>query len=348
MITIRTASLAGFALFAAAAFAQTDQAPIRVVVDGDPIIFPNQQPTESNDRVLVPLRGVFEKLGATVDWDPSTQTITAQKRNSRVKLAIGQLDASVDGRPVHMDVPATLFGATTMVPLRFVSEALGAHVRWNAPAHEVDITRNADYDIPHPRNDRPVVIRPVDRRPRISILPADSVIPFTLNTRLSSRNAHAGDQFTAVLTTDASRYYFGLPAGTLAFGSVAYAHPRDRVNPGVIELRFDHLVLPNGRNLPVFGQLIGLDNLSVRRLPNGTFVAVSTERHDRVVWSGSGPGPGLVIGFHVGHKVADIELGGLLSGAMRMQPQRPQLHDVELVPGNKLGIRLYQDLAIPR
>jgi hypothetical protein len=357
MITKRIASLAAFALITAASFAQTGQ-PVTVVVDGSPIVFPDQQPMESNDRVLVPLRGVFEKLGASVDWNPADQTISAHKGRRHVKLAIGQLDASVDDQPVHMDVPATLVGGTTMVPLRFVSEALGAHVRWNAQAHEVDIQRSTDYDMPQPRNDHhpvppPVVVRtppppPVDRRPHVEIMTADSVIPFTLNTRLSSRNARPGDQFTATIFTGSNANYYGLPGGSIAYGTVAFSHPMDRGNPGEIELRFDHLVMPNGRTLPLVGKLIGLDSGSVVRLPNGRIMSRDRVRHDRVVWTGSGPGVGVVLGFHVGHAIADVEIGQLVQGNIRMQGRRPAFHDVELVPGTQLGIRLYQDLVIPR
>lgn len=352
----RNVILAGLALLAAAAQGLPAQQQIRVVVDGDPVVFPYQQPMESNDRVLVPLRGVFEKLGAAVQWDPATQTITARTRRSKVQLTIGQLDASVDDRPVHMDIPATLNGGTTMVPLRFVSEALGAHVIWNPAQHEVDIARTTDYDMPkHGDHDRDRDRRPPMRtppppppgRPATFIMAANSVIPFTLNTRLSSRNARPGDQFTASVATGGNANYYFIPGGTIAYGSVTFAHPRDRNNPGAIELQFDHLVLPNGRNLHVNGELIGLDDGSVRRAPNGMFIARATERHDRVLYTGKGAGLGVVIGIHAGHAVADVNLGNLLQGALQSRPER-EVHDVELQPGTQIGLRLYNDLVIAR
>lgn len=349
-----------------AAFAQNGP-PISVVVDGTPIVFTGQQPAEVDGHVLVPLRGVFEMLGASVEWDPATQSITARKGRTRVKLAIGQLDASVDERPVHMDIAATLVSGTTMVPLRFVSEALGAFVKWNAPQHEVDIQKPVDYDLPKHRDDDhrdrdrqtpppAVVIRPVppmpvrheERRPSFGIIAADTVIPLILNTRLNSANAQRGDQFTATLLTGNMNHYYDLPAGTMAYGSVSFVRRRDGDHPGIIELAFDHLVLPNGRSLPLVGRLVGLDDVSVRRMQGGGIVARGGERHDHVVYSGTGEGIGIVVGFKDDHTSARVDLGNLLEGALRIRTRNVvRVHDVELRPGTQFGVRLYQNLTVP-
>lgn len=350
MKPFRSISLAGIALFSVVASAQQGP-PITVVVDGNPVQFPDQQPQESNDRVLVPLRGVFEVLGAKVNWNPADQTITARKGDSRVRLAIGQLDASVDGRPVHMDVPATLVGGTTMVPLRFVSEALGAFVTWNAAAHEVDIRRSTDYHIPHEAPVRPPIIRrpppQAVRRMDFAVIPAESVIPFALDTRLSSINARVGDQFTATLATAGEQHYFGLPAGTTAYGSVTYVRRRDSRYPGAIELGFDHLVMPNGRHIPVSGKLIGLDSGSVTHLRNGMIVARENERNEHAMFTGYGAGPGLVIGFSNNGAAAEIALSRRLQARLGMRPHVDQMRDVELGPGTQLGLVLYQNLNVP-
>ena len=117
------------------------QAPpaIRVLVNGDPVAF-DVPPTEVGGRLLVPLRGVFERLGATVEWEPATQRITARSADRTIELVVGQRDAAVNGRPVVLDVPPMLVGGRTMVPLRFVSEALGAYVQWQAETRTVLIT----------------------------------------------------------------------------------------------------------------------------------------------------------------------------------------------------------------
>jgi hypothetical protein len=109
-----TGMVASIVAAATGAFGQN----ITVVVNGQPVEFANQPPIMLNDRVLVPLRGVFEDLGARVEWDPETQTVTAFHGDTRIKLTIGQNTAAVDGDPVQLDVPAQVIQGSTMVPLR--------------------------------------------------------------------------------------------------------------------------------------------------------------------------------------------------------------------------------------
>jgi hypothetical protein len=115
------------------------QGAVRVFVDGDQVTF-DQPPVTIGGRVLVPLRGIFEKMGATVVWVPATRTVRAQRGTTSVELQIGSRNASVDGRTVMLDVPAQIVGGRTLVPLRFVSEALGAQVDYNAATRTVTIT----------------------------------------------------------------------------------------------------------------------------------------------------------------------------------------------------------------
>jgi len=113
---------------------------ISVTVNGEPVRFATVGPQEIQGRVLVPLRGVLEKLGAFVDWVPSTHTVMASRGNMDLQLQIGSRVAQVNGRQVTLDVPAMTLGGSTMVPLRFVGETLGADVRWDGPARTVLIT----------------------------------------------------------------------------------------------------------------------------------------------------------------------------------------------------------------
>jgi len=121
--------------------AQTPAPYVHVFVDGQPVGF-DVPPQIDNGRVLVPLRGVFERLGATVAWDDRTQTVLAQRGSTSVALVIGHTQAMIDGQPAAMDVPAMLVAGRTMVPLRFVSQALGATVNWNAATSTVTIASN--------------------------------------------------------------------------------------------------------------------------------------------------------------------------------------------------------------
>jgi hypothetical protein len=118
--------------------AQISAPNVHVFVDGQPVAF-DVPPQIDNGRVLVPLRGVFERLGASVVWNDATQTVLAQRGATSVQLVIGNTQAMVDGRPVIMDVPAMVVAGRTMVPLRFVSQALGSTVDWNAQSSTVTI-----------------------------------------------------------------------------------------------------------------------------------------------------------------------------------------------------------------
>ncbi|HEY3247386.1 MAG TPA: copper amine oxidase N-terminal domain-containing protein [bacterium] len=127
---------------------------IRVLVDGSPISF-DQPPAAIGGRVLVPLRGVFERLGAYVQWDPRTNTVSATKPGTTVQLQIGSRQAYVNGRLVTLDVPPMVVQGRTLVPLRFVSEAMGARVDWDPSARTVFITSGTVAQPPQPPTPAP-------------------------------------------------------------------------------------------------------------------------------------------------------------------------------------------------
>ena len=93
-----------------------------------------------NGATLVPLRGIFEGLGANVQWNASTKTIDASKGSTKVWLKIGSKTTKVNGNNVTIAVPAQIVNGSTLVPLRFISEALGAQVDWVATTKTVKIT----------------------------------------------------------------------------------------------------------------------------------------------------------------------------------------------------------------
>ena len=147
---IAGAAIALALVLAAGAAPLSAQVPapyVHVYVDGGPVGF-DVPPQIDNGRVLVPLRGVFERLGAVVGWDDRTRTVLAQRGATSVSLVIGNTTAMINGQPAAMDVPAMLVGGRTMVPLRFVSQALGATVNWNAATSTVNITSGGRAAVP--------------------------------------------------------------------------------------------------------------------------------------------------------------------------------------------------------
>lgn len=141
-------------LVAATAVTAVGQAPVRVFVDGQQVVF-DQPPIVIGSRVLVPLRGIFEKMGATVVWVAETRTVRAQRGATSVELQIGSTVAHVNGAAVTLDVPAQIVGGRTLVPLRFISESLGAQVNYDAATRTVAITSAAAGPPPPPPPGQP-------------------------------------------------------------------------------------------------------------------------------------------------------------------------------------------------
>lgn len=105
------------------------QPPIRVIIDGEEKYF-DPAPTIVNSSTLVPMRAFFQSLGASVNWNGATRTITSTKGDITVKLTIDSPTAYINGLPVKLAAPAQLINSSTFVPLRFVGEALGASVHY--------------------------------------------------------------------------------------------------------------------------------------------------------------------------------------------------------------------------
>jgi hypothetical protein len=124
---------------------------VGVRLDGRMISF-DAEPFIENDRVLIPLRGVMEGLGADVEWDGETSTVSVFTEDINIELVIGEAAAkvvrTVDGTPVEetleLDVAAKLVDDRTFIPARFVSETLSAHVEWDNDLRMVIIVTEAE------------------------------------------------------------------------------------------------------------------------------------------------------------------------------------------------------------
>ncbi len=121
--------------------------PATTVSAGNPVVYLNGQklsfevePAIENGRTLVPLRAIFEAMGASVEWNNSTRTVTAVKGDTTVVLPIGSTQPTVNGREWPLDVPAKIYQDRTLAPLRFVGEAFGGTVAWEASTRTINIT----------------------------------------------------------------------------------------------------------------------------------------------------------------------------------------------------------------
>ncbi len=85
-----------------------------------------------DSRTLVPVRGVFEQLGYNVSYDADTKTATLERGTSVVKMTAGDTYFTVGDKQITPEVPQQIIDSRFMLPLRAVSEAIGADVSWNA------------------------------------------------------------------------------------------------------------------------------------------------------------------------------------------------------------------------
>ncbi|PQQ67081.1 hypothetical protein B9R14_10240 [Acetivibrio saccincola] len=132
-----TVSVIMLMAFTTTSFAQL---PLRVVVNGNRVNFPDAEPfIDDNGRTQVPVRFVSEALGAEVGWEGSTKTVTISQGDKEIKIVIGKKDYTINGEKNLMDTEALLKEDRTFVPVRFVSEGLGAKVDWDPAVRTVYI-----------------------------------------------------------------------------------------------------------------------------------------------------------------------------------------------------------------
>ncbi|HET8999380.1 MAG TPA: stalk domain-containing protein [bacterium] len=165
---------------------------VKVFIDGQ-LVSLDVPPAIAAGRVLVPLRGVFNRLGAVVTWDPATQMVLAARGDTSISLRIGDTQASINGQPTLMDVPALLVDGRTMVPLRFISQALGAQVSWDATSTTVQIASAPASGptapvLPPSQTYPPTVAQP----PTPTVPPPQTYPPTTAQPPVPSSNAVTG------------------------------------------------------------------------------------------------------------------------------------------------------------
>ena len=110
-----------------------------MLLDGKALTF-DVPPQLINNRTMVPLRAIFEAMGAKVDWDGDTETVTGTKDSTVVILKIGDTSPTINGTVVTIDQPGVIVNDRTLAPLRFVAEAFGGIVDWDDNTQTASIT----------------------------------------------------------------------------------------------------------------------------------------------------------------------------------------------------------------
>ena len=111
-----------------------------VVYNAERIVF-DSRPVVEKERISIPLRGLFEKMGASVDWNGEDKSVTVSMDGKEVYLRVDYHEATVDGETKYMDIPPRLSEGRVMVPIRFLTEELGLSVAWDNETKTVSVTR---------------------------------------------------------------------------------------------------------------------------------------------------------------------------------------------------------------
>ena len=111
---------------------------ISVYVNGTELTL-DVPPMLENDRTLVPMRAIFEALGAEVSWDEESRTIVAVRGDTTVFMQVDDWYMSVNDEWIALDAPPRIVNDRTLIPLRAVAEALGAQVGWDEEMQTVTV-----------------------------------------------------------------------------------------------------------------------------------------------------------------------------------------------------------------
>lgn len=310
-----------------------------VIVNGSPISF-SVEPMQVANRTMVPMRAIFEALGAEVHWNEATQTVTAIRDTTNVQLTIGEPQALVNGRVVALEVPAMVRRGSTMVPLRFVSEALGAAVEWVGATQTVLISTDGteSFAALPPGGQTGTATRTV-------FIPEGTVIPVSLDTPLSSSTAKLGDGFTVTVKSEQDGDA-EFPRGTTLYGAIVGVQKAGNGQPGTLDLDFREARLPDGTRARLDGALISLDDESVTRSDSGRLTATAKAKDDRLLMIGIGAGAGLLIGKLTKGNLIVGGLIGAAAGYLYSEITKPkgEAKDVDVKAGTVFGVRMDTDV----
>lgn len=365
---------AGAVLFSLAVSGAANAA-ISVTLDGQPLAT-SVAPVQIGGRTLVPMRDIFEALGAQLQWNAASQTITAQKDATNIVLGINNRNALVNGQQVQLDQPPMLLGGRTFVPLRFVSEALNAQVGWNNAMQVVSIQRPMMAQLPEPSYQTPTYQAPTtppayaytppvtnsttdpnspfyiapapapipDLKQvagyRTISIPTDVVIPVKTDTAISSATARVGQRFTASV---ASRKLGDseFPPGTKLEAIVVEARPQENNQPGVLDFNFTNAILPDGTRVALQGDLVSLDESNVA-MDDGRIVAKGAKSDNKLKIIGIGAGAGYVLGRVLKTNSTLTTILGAAGGYLVGKSRDKRAEEANVPMNASFGVRLNQ------
>ena len=155
-------------------------------------------------RILVPLRPIFEILGAEVQWDQETKTISSIYDDKEIIIIVDDDTPMIDGICYKIDVPAQIFTSRTYVPLRFLGESLGYDVTWESLSQEVIMNK-------YPEAQEKVQLTSFEPAPQIKVISSTVGQASWYGKELHGNKTTSGEIFDCYAFTAA---HPSLPFGT--------------------------------------------------------------------------------------------------------------------------------------
>lgn len=137
-----SAALAATMAVSASSAVMTGSEAVTVIVDGSTLVS-DVAPQIINDRTMVPMRAIFETLGATVEWDGEARKITSKRGDTTIEMTVDNKTMYINGKAVELDTAPTIVNDRTLVPTRAAAEGLDAEVEWLADSKTVLILDKA-------------------------------------------------------------------------------------------------------------------------------------------------------------------------------------------------------------
>jgi len=179
---------------------------LSVIIDGEKQNY-SVSPVIEKGTVLVPMRAVFESLGASLKWEAESQTVKAEKGDIEIQLKVGSYFAQKNGEAVKLMTPAIIVNDSVLVPLRFVSEALGAEVYWD------QLNRSAVINTGEKVENSVSEVKEEDKAVN-STLTYKQAFEAALKNSIAYKNAQADIERSEEVRNKAAENFFFTPIGT--------------------------------------------------------------------------------------------------------------------------------------
>jgi len=133
-----------FTLMPAASRAADSDTEVSIYFEGKKVEFTDAKPIHTGTRVLVPVRGFFERIGVTVDWNEFYDIVIVKDDSREIMLEVGNNAVLNNGVIQYLDCSVQIRGNRAYIPLRYISESFGCRVVWDGKTKSVYITREQE------------------------------------------------------------------------------------------------------------------------------------------------------------------------------------------------------------